>query len=283
MKTTTQEEESKETAPVVAQTREEEESSGIGGGEKETDELAKALQENLKLEDTDDDEKEVVKKEEETSATRETEEKEAKEKEETAGDAEKEKTAAAAAAAEKEEAIPKEEELLSTAPEALRQIARWIQEGSASNILVLTGAGVSVAAGIPDFRTPGTGLYDNLQKHDLPYAEAIFDVQFYRRNPRPFVTLAKEIWPGVKHVPTLTHSFVALLAEKQLLLRNYSQNIDGLGKERTWVSSTVAYVVIRIDIYPLSLTLAFIRRVLSWHSCTEIGGMSRTLPNRVLH
>lgn len=40
---------------------------------------------------------------------------------------------------------------------------------------------------------------DNLHEYDLPYAEAIFDVDFYRRNPTPFVTLAKEIWPGVKY------------------------------------------------------------------------------------
>jgi uncharacterized protein YcbK (DUF882 family) len=42
-------------------------------------------------------------------------------------------------------------------PEQLRKIAEWIQ--SSNRIVVLTGAGVSVAAGIPDFRTPGTGLY----------------------------------------------------------------------------------------------------------------------------
>lgn len=36
------------------------------------------------------------------------------------------------------------------------------------------------------------------------------------------------MWPGLKHAPTLTHSFIALLAEKKKLLRNYTQNIDGL-------------------------------------------------------
>jgi len=110
----------------------------------------------------------------------------------------------------------------------LKKIADRIKEGSTRRILVLSGAGVSCAAGIPDFRSPGTGLYDNLQKYNLPYPEAIFDVDFYRDNPMPFVTLASELWPGLKHSPTLTHSFVALLDQKGLLLRNYTQNIDGL-------------------------------------------------------
>jgi NAD-dependent SIR2 family protein deacetylase len=107
-------------------------------------------------------------------------------------------------------------------------LAEWIRTGQAKKILVLSGAGVSVAAGIPDFRTPGTGLYDNLQKYNLPYAQAVFDVDFYRTKPQPFCTLAKGLWPGLKHSPTLTHSFLKLLSDKGLLLRLYSQNIDGL-------------------------------------------------------
>ena len=114
---------------------------------------------------------------------------------------------------------------------------------------------VSVAAGIPDFRcvdgtrkvivlwgvrhpismnatfflsTPGTGLYSNLKKYNLPYPEAVFDVGFFRSKPKPFVTLASELWPGLKHSPTMTHCFLKLLSNKGLLLRNYSQNIDGL-------------------------------------------------------
>mmetsp|Transcript_1788 Transcript_1788/g.3634 ORF Transcript_1788/g.3634 Transcript_1788/m.3634 type:complete len:365 (-) Transcript_1788:1909-3003(-) len=107
-------------------------------------------------------------------------------------------------------------------------IAESLQKGAYKNILIVSGAGVSCSAGIPDFRTPGSGLYDNLHKYDLPYPEAIFDVEFYRQNPMPFVTLAKEIWPGVKYRPTLTHCFFSLLNKKGILSRVYTQNIDGL-------------------------------------------------------
>ena len=49
------------------------------------------------------------------------------------------------------------------------------------NIVVMTGAGISVSAGIPDFRSPQTGLYANLQKYNLPTPEAIFDIKYFRK------------------------------------------------------------------------------------------------------
>mmetsp|Transcript_15166 Transcript_15166/g.37411 ORF Transcript_15166/g.37411 Transcript_15166/m.37411 type:complete len:537 (+) Transcript_15166:189-1799(+) len=111
---------------------------------------------------------------------------------------------------------------------SLEVLAEWLEQGQAKKIIVLSGAGVSTGAGIPDFRSPGTGLYDNLQKYQLPYPEAIFDIDYYRNKPGAFVSLAHELWPGIKFSPTLTHSFLALLSRKGLLLRNYTQNIDGL-------------------------------------------------------
>jgi NAD-dependent SIR2 family protein deacetylase len=59
----------------------------------------------------------------------------------------------------------------------------------------MTGAGISVSSGIPDFRTPGTGLYDNLKEYDLPRPEALFDINYFINNPKPFYKYAKhEDW-----------------------------------------------------------------------------------------
>lgn len=91
------------------------------------------------------------------------------------------------------------------------------------NILRTSG----VFWGLCPHRSPGSGLYDNLQQYDLPYAEAIFEIGFFHRNPNPFFALAKELYPG-NYQPNLTHYFVRLLHEKGQLLRMYTQNIDGL-------------------------------------------------------
>jgi len=111
----------------------------------------------------------------------------------------------------------------------LESLAARIARGEIKKIVVLTGAGISCSAGIPDFRTPGTGLYDNLQKYALPRPTAVFELSYFRNNPAPFYLLARELYPdGSQFRPTPTHFFIKALQERGVLLRNLTQNIDGL-------------------------------------------------------
>jgi len=41
----------------------------------------------------------------------------------------------------------------------IEDIEALLKEGKVKNIVMVVGAGISTSAGIPDFRTPGTGLY----------------------------------------------------------------------------------------------------------------------------
>ncbi|KAH8661993.1 DHS-like NAD/FAD-binding domain-containing protein, partial [Xylariales sp. PMI_506] len=106
-------------------------------------------------------------------------------------------------------------------------VAKLIKDGRASRIVVLTGAGISTAAGIPDFRSPKTGLYHNLARLNLPHAEAVFEIDYFKEHPEPFYVLAKELYPGQFH-PTIAHAFIALLSKKNLLHMLFTQNIDCL-------------------------------------------------------
>jgi NAD-dependent histone deacetylase SIR2 len=66
-----------------------------------------------------------------------------------------------------------------------------------------------------------------LARLKLPYAEAVFDIAYFRNRPEPFYVLAQELYPGKFH-PTVSHAFIALLAEKGLLQMLFTQNIDCL-------------------------------------------------------
>lgn len=110
---------------------------------------------------------------------------------------------------------------------SLDGIVEYIKTKTCKNIITLSGAGISTSAGIPDFRSPKTGLYDNLQKYNLPHPEAVFELSYFKENPKPFFTLAKELYPG-SFKPTISHYFIKMLIEKNYLLRHYTQNIDTL-------------------------------------------------------
>ncbi|XP_064408758.1 NAD-dependent protein deacetylase sirtuin-2 [Latimeria chalumnae] len=109
----------------------------------------------------------------------------------------------------------------------LEGVARFIQSDKCKNIICIVGAGISTSAGIPDFRSPSTGIYANLQKYNLPCPEAMFEISYFKQCPEPFFALVKELYPG-RFKPAVPHYFMRMLLEKGQLLRCYTQNIDTL-------------------------------------------------------
>ena len=120
---------------------------------------------------------------------------------------------------------PQPPSIICASPTRLQAFADVLS--AARNVIVVMGAGASTSAGIPDFRTPGTGLYSNLQAYGLPEPEAVFSVDFFRSNPVPFNILIRDLLPGA-HKPTPTHAFLRMLHDSNKLLRIYTQNVDGL-------------------------------------------------------
>jgi len=96
------------------------------------------------------------------------------------------------------------------------------------NVIVMLGAGASTSAGIPDFRSSG-GLYDQLKKLGIDDGETVFDLAYFRKDPFLFYRFATILLPDItKFQPTVTHRFVKKLSDEGVLLRCYTQNIDGL-------------------------------------------------------
>jgi NAD-dependent deacetylase len=112
---------------------------------------------------------------------------------------------------------------------AADELARLIRESGST--VVLTGAGVSVPSGIPDFRSPGTGIWENVDPFEVATIDAFHrDTKrfwdFYR--PR-FETLSDKR-------PNPAHDTIAQLERRGLVEAVVTQNIDRLhhraGSER---------------------------------------------------
>jgi NAD-dependent deacetylase len=117
----------------------------------------------------------------------------------------------------------------STTAAQAEQLAGLIQESHCT--VALTGAGISVPSGIPDFRTPGTGVWEKVDPMEVAHIDA------FRRDPARFWGFYRErlAMLGDKQ-PNGAHEALAELERRGLLEGVITQNIDTLhtkaGSER---------------------------------------------------
>jgi len=100
-------------------------------------------------------------------------------------------------------------------------LAELIRESGPA--VVLTGAGISVPSGIPDFRTPMTGLWANVDPMEVAH------IDVWRRDPERFWYFYGQrfaILDGKQ--PNGAHRAVAELERRGLVSAVITQNIDGL-------------------------------------------------------
>jgi len=134
----------------------------------------------------------------------------------------------------KNKASAKDEDVFSKA-----KLIKGLKDGKFQKIVIMTGAGISVSAGIPDFRSPDTGLYANLKKYDLPFPEAIFDIAYFQKHPEAFYKLAGTFLDLDTYDPTPTHYFCKLLQDKGIVLQYMTQNIDNLEEKTGWAHEDI--------------------------------------------
>lgn len=93
---------------------------------------------------------------------------------------------------------------------------------TAERVVVLTGAGLSTASGIPDFRSPG-GLWENYQPTPIQ------DFLASEQARAEYWRYKGETWPLISRAtPNTAHQALAELADADRVHLLVTQNVDGL-------------------------------------------------------
>lgn len=94
---------------------------------------------------------------------------------------------------------------------------------SSKKTMVLTGAGASTESGIPDFRSPGTGLWEKLDPMEVLSTNAFYD------NPERFYREGFGILLDMAHArPNRVHNILAEMERLGFIQGIITQNIDNL-------------------------------------------------------
>jgi NAD-dependent deacetylase len=93
----------------------------------------------------------------------------------------------------------------------------------AGSVVALTGAGISVPSGIPDFRSPGTGLWENVNPMEVAH------IDVFRRDPERFWSFYGDRFQTLEgKQPNRAHRALVALERAGLLDAVITQNIDQL-------------------------------------------------------
>jgi NAD-dependent deacetylase len=94
---------------------------------------------------------------------------------------------------------------------------------SARRAVALTGAGISVPSGIPDFRSPQTGLWANVDPMEVAH------ISVFRRDPERFWGFYGARFAALRDKrPNAAHAALVELERRGLIEAVVTQNIDGL-------------------------------------------------------
>ena len=108
-----------------------------------------------------------------------------------------------------------------TVADTAARLAALIERGG--SVVALTGAGISVPSGIPDFRSPQTGLWSRVNPMEVAH------IDVFRRDPERFWSFYGQRFEALEHKqPNRAHEVLALLERAGLLDAVITQNIDRL-------------------------------------------------------
>jgi NAD-dependent deacetylase len=111
-----------------------------------------------------------------------------------------------------------------SATQELARLGELIRD--AGSVVALTGAGISVPSGIPDFRSPGTGLWEKVDPMEVAHIDAFRadPVRFWSFYGQRFATLGGKL-------PNGAHGALVAMEQRGLLDAVITQNIDMLHRK----------------------------------------------------
>ena len=101
----------------------------------------------------------------------------------------------------------------------MERLAELVRE--AGSVVALTGAGISVPSGIPDFRSPGTGLWERVNPMEVAH------IDVFRRDPERFWSFYGDRFATLREKrPNGAHAALVELERRGHLDAVITQNID---------------------------------------------------------